>query len=226
MLTQKEGYWKELYLALSSRYHAERCILPGVPRYPRRKWKRILIIMGLQALHVPKILKRICTARGKVLLVCTTAPFTALIAGLAAHVIIMRPKIFLYNFYIHELGGSALVRAVLRLLLSQNVCLLVQSPNEVAWFKSINPKLKVEYYPYCQGRSDEALVNCEQQAGYIFAGGGTNRDYSLLIEVAIKLSCYNFVIVRSSANVLPTSLPSNLLVYTDITSKRFQMVMV
>ncbi len=150
LLTPREDWTTYLYRNLKVRFEVEHCILPSEPNTDR-KWKRVLLIMEMQLLHVPVVLRRIISARGRILLVCQGSHYTALVSGLIARLFCMKPRIFLYNFYIHELGTLRLVRGMLWVLLSQGVGLFAQSPAEAIWFRSISLPSQVDYYPYCQG---------------------------------------------------------------------------
>ncbi len=179
----------------------------------------------MQLLHVPVVLRRIISARGRILLVCQGSHYTALVSGLIARLFCMKPRIFLYNFYIHELGTLRLVRGMLWVLLSQGVGLFAQSPAEAIWFRSISLPSQVDYYPYCQGYIEEQPPNFTATGDYIFSGGHTNRDYDLLVDVARTLPSVKFVIVRGPDNLLPNSIPRNVEVHTDLPHAQFLSLM-
>jgi len=213
-----------LYRNLRGRFEVEHCVLPGTPKTDR-KWKRILLILATQALHVPAVLRLIIGARGQVLLVCYDSHIAGLISGLISRLFCMKPRIYLCNFYIRELGKVWFVRRMLQLLLSQGVGLLAQSPTEAAWFRGISPKSQVDYYPYCQGDIEKMQSDVTALGDYIFSGGGSNRDYDLLIDVARNLPSLKFIIVRFPDNILPHSIPQNVKVCTDIPYSQFLSLM-
>ena len=122
------------------------------------------------------------------------------------------------------MGNRRVVQITLSWLLAQQVGILVQSPNEIEFFRALAPNVKLDYYPLCLGNPVEPMGECAP-ADYVFAGGYTNRDYDTLMRVARRLESQRFIIVRSPANQLPKSIPGNVEVLTDIPANQFKALM-
>ena len=126
-----------------------------------------------------------------------------------------RKRLYLFNFYLHELGRNRLVRLILRLVLSPSVGLCVNSPNEVDYFSALAPGTHVDHYPY-SGQAIGGVSKDDVGLGdFVFAGGYSNRDYETVVAAARRLSHTEFVLVCSAANHLPGNLPSNVRVLRD-----------
>lgn len=135
-------------------------------------------------------------------------------------------KIVIANFYIHGLSKKKWFNDFLRFLFkNKNYIIISQSTSEVDYFKSLGNQLIVHYVPYCMERLDiQKLAISEDRHNYIFSGGYSNRDYSLLIKVASCLPHINFVIVVSNLNNID-SIPPNVTLHREIASIEFNNLM-
>lgn len=131
-------------------------------------------------------------------------------------------KIVIGNFYIHELSKKRWFNSFMKYLFkNKNYIIISQSSSEVDYFKSLGNNLVIHYVPFCMKRLDNKMLHINKtKSNYIFSGGYSNRDYSLLINVASILPHINFVIVTSNLNNID-SVPSNVILYKEISSIEF-----
>lgn len=135
-------------------------------------------------------------------------------------------RLFIYNFYLHEAGERRIVKRILRFLLNnRKLVLIVQSPQEIDYYKSL-ANIPIHFVPYCSNMNLQSN-NADRSVpfnNYIFTGGYTNRDYSLILECAKKLPRYIFVLAMSALNeeVKTESLPVNIHLYKDISKQEFE----
>jgi glycosyltransferase involved in cell wall biosynthesis len=135
--------------------------------------------------------------------------------------------LYIYNFYLHELGNNKLIKNILHFLFnSQYSTIIVQSPFEMDYYSSLS-RNKVYFIPYCE---DPDFVLGKSQIldfRYIFTGGYTNRDYDLIIECARRNSFVKFVAVVSKLNkdLKREDLPDNIILYEDINISAFNDLM-
>lgn len=132
--------------------------------------------------------------------------------------------LYLWNFYLHSLGKSPVIRRILRFLLSsKRITVIAQSPGDVEYFAglSVNQPL---FIPYCEDDyrvpTNFDLVPEEQ---YLFAGGYSNRDYDTVLKCARAVPEQQFVIVASRLNkeFSDESAPPNVIVFRDLDRDRF-----
>jgi glycosyltransferase involved in cell wall biosynthesis len=174
------------------------------------KWQ--LVLGELRSLA--RLLRTSAFYRGRWLFVCMSGHYSCLGFALVLKSLGRRPNVFLFNFYLHELGNNRVVRFILRLLLSRHVRILCQAHGELSYYRSIRPDVEVDYAPYCQG----PLMEPEWigPGDYVFAGGYSNRDYDLLVRCAERFPDQEFVIACSNINRIDTPTPPNV----RITSER------
>lgn len=136
-----------------------------------------------------------------------------------------KPQLYLFNFYLHNLGKYIFIQKILKYLLNQNVSMIVQSKTEKEYFKKINNKIDIKYFPYC---CDEIIGHDQLKTitgDYIFSGGYTNRDYNLLIKCANSLPSQKFTIVCSNLNKITEKIPNNVTIYKEIPAFDFHKLM-
>lgn len=132
--------------------------------------------------------------------------------------------LYIYNFYLHELGKNAVVRRILRLLLNtKKTTVIVQSPEEVEYYSALsrNPPI---FVPYCEDdRTIATKVDLVPQERYIFTGGYSNRDYGSVLKCAEMVPHVRFVIVASRANKEfdTEPIPPNVTIHIDIEPSQF-----
>jgi glycosyltransferase involved in cell wall biosynthesis len=179
---------------------------------------------ALLALEETRHLLRLVRTRdlygGSWILVASTAHFSTLLFGRLLKLLRRGSAVYLYNFYLHGLGGRRLVKSALKFLLDQDVRLMVQSVDELDYFRALKPSIDVRYTPYCQGPLDvdDAPVELGE---YVFSGGHTNRDYDALLRCARALPQIQFVVVASSRNRIREGVPSNTTLLFDLTQASF-----
>lgn len=133
--------------------------------------------------------------------------------------------LYVYNFYLHNLGDKRYIKTILKFLLKSNkITLIVQSPQEINYYSPFL-KNKVHFVPYCSDSKFLFKYENVPNKEYVFSGGYTNRDYYLLIECAKQNSDLLFVIVISSLNKNIPEIPPNVIVFKDIESDVFNGLM-
>lgn len=157
---------------------------------------------------------------------CMGGHFAFLLFGKFSFLIGESFHLYLYNFYLHDLGENEIVKRILRFLLKDSkVTLIAQSPIEVEYYSPMMIN-KVHFVPYCEDKVDENPTKnniMSDSQNYIFTGGYTNRDYPLIFECAHAMPMVNFVIVMSSLNRgdIPDNIPSNIQMFFDLPAEDF-----
>jgi hypothetical protein len=209
---------------ISSRATIEQLVSP-----PARIGSSKLGTIARLALHESRDVFRLLplalrNSKHKTVFVCSTSHYAALLSARLASVFGARTEVFLFNFYLHELGALAPVRLVLKTLLSGRVGLVVQSPNEVDYYSRLAPTATVEYQPLGFAPIAASGIGVKTE-DYVFSGGYTNRDYDLYVAAAELLYPLPFVLACATANRLPAALPANLRIIRDCSSTEFYRTM-
>lgn len=84
------------------------------------------------------------------------------------------------------------------------------------------PPETVHFHLWRQALDGQATQ--QGDAGYLFAGGFSNRDYELLIDACRPLEV-PLVIVASRANALPADLPPHVTVHYDLPEEQFEALL-
>jgi glycosyltransferase involved in cell wall biosynthesis len=135
--------------------------------------------------------------------------------------------LYIYNFYLHELGNKKLIKKILHFLLNTKYStIIVQSPFELNYYRFLS-KNNVYFIPYCEDPDfalDESQIS---DSRYLFTGGYTNRDYDLIIECARLNPIVRFVVVVSKLNkdLKGEEMPDNITLYEDIDISTFNELM-
>ena len=88
--------------------------------------------------------------------------------------------LYLHNFYIHSLGKNKYVQMVLRFLMNNdNLTLMAQTPGEIDFYRRLSERINILFVPYCSDVKEQH-TDVKLDDGYIFTGGYTNRDLSLI----------------------------------------------
>ncbi len=135
--------------------------------------------------------------------------------------------LYMYNFYVHSLGSKKIVKRILKFLLnSEYVTVIVQSPDEMDYFNRL-AKNAAHFIPYCENPGFTTDSSISIEGDYLFTGGYTNRDYSLILECARRNPGIKFVLVvsRSNKDIGPKELPSNVVLYEEIDHSLFNGLM-
>lgn len=133
--------------------------------------------------------------------------------------------LYLWNFYLHDLGENRIVRAILRFLLaSKRITVIAQSPRDFEYFAELSSN-KPFFVPY--GEDDfqaPAAFELVPDYPYLFAGGYSNRDYGIVFSCARAVPGQRFVVVASRLNKDFTDgdAPPNVMIYRDIAADQFQ----
>lgn len=135
--------------------------------------------------------------------------------------------LYIYNFYLHELGNNKFIKKIVAFLFnSKYVTIIVQSSFELNYYKTLS-KNNVYFIPYCE--DPEFVLDAAQSSDtkYLFTGGYTNRDYNLIIECARLNPTVRFVVVVSELNkdLNRKELPENIILYQDIDLATFNDLM-
>ncbi len=155
------------------------------------------------------------------LLITDSAHYPCLLIARILSLFGVRKNIYLFNFYIHQMGTRRAVRRILAWLLHGNVALMVQSSGERDYFTALSPVANVRYFPYCRGPIEAVDPDAIRTGDYVFAGGYTNRDYETLVAAARGLPDVPFIIVSSRLNHLARTLSPNIRHFQDIDLRRF-----
>ncbi len=137
--------------------------------------------------------------------------------------------LYIYNFYLHQIGEKKLIKLILRFLLNNKYCtLIVQSPGEVSYYRKIT-SYPVCFVPYCADittsfRSGQISLHHNE---YVFTGGYTNRDYELALACAKQMKEIQFVFALSPLNkeITETNCPPNITLYRDISKGDFDYLL-
>ena len=188
-----------------------------VLRPPRRRSSKFGVIAGL-ALHelrdVFRLLPLALRNDGETVFVCATSHYSALLSARIASALGRPSAVFLFNFYLHEMGERAVVRRALKSLMRGRVGIVVQSPSEVDYFLRLAPHAFVAHESWGMGPI-AALSDAVDEGDYVFSGGYSNRDYHLVVAAAAALPQVPFVLACRTASRLPPDLPPNIRVVRD-----------
>jgi len=148
---------------------------------------------------------------------------TRLIGRLLGH----NYHLFIYNFYLHELGEKRIIKRILHFLLNSDyTTLIVQSPNELTYYKPLS-KNSIFFIPYCEDPEFELNSTINICSNYLFAGGYTNRDYDLILRCAQLNLDKQFVLVISKLNkdINDSKLPDNVKIFEEVDGLTFNSLM-
>jgi len=159
--------------------------------------------------------------RRRSLILCSSGHYAALLAGRLSAALGNRTDIVLYNFYLHGLGERPAVRRLLRVLLSERVCVAAQSRRDLDYFAALGGSARLTLVPYRQDPVADVGPEDVVLSDYVFAGGYSNRDYDLLLRCARRLTEISFVLAVSNLNTLTEPVPANVVVHRDLEPAAF-----
>lgn len=107
---------------------------------------------------------------------------------------------------------------------NKNITLIVQTPNEKNYYRTISSKIRIEFVPYCSDFSPQKSTS-KQTESYIFTGGYTNRDYKLIRKLADEFPKEKFVIIASALNKDCDSMPSNIFIEKEVPNDKFEEIL-
>jgi glycosyltransferase involved in cell wall biosynthesis len=178
-----------------------------------------------EGVNLIRLLFKPAMYQSRKILVCEYCHYSTLAFGRLLKLLGICKPIYVFNFYLHNLGKRQSVKLVLRTLFRGHVGLMVQSRSELAYFESLARSADIQYTPYCRAEVTDIDWRNQQLGDYVFAGGYTNRDYDLLVRCASRFPNSEFVIVCSELNVLSVSIPQNVRILKDISSLEFHQLM-
>jgi glycosyltransferase involved in cell wall biosynthesis len=177
--------------------------------------KRELIVFAKILLILPKLRNKKIFCTGGHYALCFFSKVFFLLLG-------KNHRIYLYDFYLHDMEKNKLVLLIIRFLFSnKNILLIVQSPREKEFYEQLtNGKTLVKFVPFCSDGFffDDSKVSIKMNYEYFFSGGYTNRDYAVIIEVAKRHPNINFILAVSKLNKEQCfeTLPINVQLFCDI----------
>ncbi len=152
-------------------------------------------------------------------------PIAALAASRVHRALGRKHELFVFNFYLHQLGENALVRRVLAFLLTKHVLIAAQSQVDVDYFRALSGDVRLALVPYGQGPVPGVTDEDVCLGDYVFSGGHTNRDYNRLLRCAGRLAAIPFVIACSSLSALTEPIPDNVVVHRDLYGEPFHRLL-
>jgi glycosyltransferase involved in cell wall biosynthesis len=205
----------ELVEGLQSRYDL-RIVRRSTGAFLRRR----TVLRRELSLLIRLLLARNIYRRGS-LLIGGSGPYATLAVARILAAVGFRRNVFLYNFYIHQLGENALVKTVLRLLFTGRVVVAAQSQVDLDYFRSLSASVRLVVVPYGQGPVPGIPDAAARLGDYVFAGGFSNRDYDRLLRCARMLPTVPFLIACSSLNTFAEEVPGNVEVVIDLAPAPF-----
>jgi len=135
--------------------------------------------------------------------------------------------LFIYNFYLHNLGTKKVIRSIIHFLFyTKYTTLIVQSPNELNYFKPFSKNI-IHFVPYCENPGFKMDDSKAPDGDYLFSGGYSNRDYDLILRCAQMNPSIKFVLVVSSLNknMFRKKVSDNVLIYEEVNVSVFHGLM-
>lgn len=217
---------RDAYEALSSVMNVKRLILPHMFAAGTKRHEVIGTL--LSQLYYAWTLLRLCIKEKKsTLLICADTHYSALLVARLLRLLKKDIRVYLLNFFIHELGKYKLVKTILILLFSPRVGMLAQADDEVSYFRRLNAHISIELAPYAL--SQDAIPNLLPEeiclGDYVFVGGRSNRDHNTVIKTARILPSISFVIISSKRCYINEELPPNVMMLEDISSHEFHTLL-
>lgn len=205
---------------LKTRYCVELLPLQNFARGPGIFGKLALSISSLTQLT--RLLLEPAARNPRTLLITDSCHYACLLLAKLCSLVGSRKSVYLFNFYIHQMGTNFCVRRILAWLLRGDISIFAQSSKECAYFLKLSPTLNIRYFPYCRPPIELVDSDAIRVGDYVFAGGYTNRDFETFISAARSLPDIPFVLVSSRLNRITKTLPSNIQHFQDIPLRDFQ----
>lgn len=101
------------------------------------------------------------------------------------------------------------------------------SSKELKYYQGIFSKCKskIFFVPYGQvSEIKSKSIAIAAEIPYFFSGGTSNRDYSTLMSVALKIK-YNFVVACTRKDVAGMNVPDNIRIFYDAYGEKFDLLM-
>jgi len=220
-IVANEQYYRAVFDALSMRLHAERVVTHEGGRFQKSKI-RIRINVLFKIVRDFWFLSWVVMRRpGYVVLVCQTSAYAALLIQRLFSYFGKRVDVYLFNFYLHEMGQHRLVQQILRFLLRGRVGMLVQSPNELEYYRLLAPSAVIDHCPYGLSDLPDGTEEERTSGPEVFTGGYTNRDYDTMVEAARHLPQIHVVIACARSNKITVPIPENVEILYDLPTFEF-----
>lgn len=221
-----ERQLSDAYDALSNIRPMRRVILPHTWKASTKRREIVGTIVG-QLRHACSLIKVCWPERRPTILICADNHYSALLVARCLRIFRRDIRVYLLNFFLHELGRRLVVKVILKLLFSPKCALLVQSCDEVDYYNALNPRLAVEIAPYAlpKGAIPDIPSSEIRLGNYVFAGGRSNRDYQTIIAAAERLPGVPFLIAASKRYAITSELPPNVQLKEDIPSDEFHRLL-
>ena len=214
------------YPELVGEFNAQRLII-GDTDLSRGSFYRRSFLRGFrQVANCVRLVPYVFSGNDGAVFICQSSHYAALIAAKIGRFFRQNVAVYLFNFFIHPATRNGRLRGIVRWLLNQRVGIYVNAPNEVSYYRSLNPSIDVQYYPFCLGKVEGLDSESIAQETFIFSGGHTNRDYRSLFFAAEKLPTIRFLIACSAATKLPSAIPSNVNIVLDTPPLEFHRLMI
>jgi len=159
------------------------------------------------------------------MILCESCHFSVLLFGKYVRFLGIHKRLYLFNFFLHDLGSSEIVQKILKFLLNQDVAMMAFSSSERDYFKKLAFNADIRFVPWGGEPGHEIDPLQIKRGDYIFAGGYSNRDYDLLIRCARKFPRQRFIIVCSRRNGITETAPPNVEIHKEISPKEFHMLL-
>jgi len=205
--------------------HAERVVIRDVALSRGSLFHRTMVRALRQITNSIRLFSLVFSGSEGVLIICQSSHYAALIAGKIGRLFRRDVSIYLFNFFVNPATRRSLVRPIVRSLLRQRVGIYVNAPNEVVYYRSLNPSIDVHYYPFCLGKVEGVDPSSVPQVNTVFSGGHTNRDYESLFQAAGRMPDIKFLVACSAATVLPLRIPQNVSLVLDTPPAEFHRLM-
>ena len=205
---------------LAERYRVE--LLPLRQPIRHRSFSGKLGLGIASLLQLFRLLFSPAACNPRTLLITDSAHYPCLLLARILSLFGVRKSVYLFNFYIHEMGTRRAVRGMLAWLLRENVSIMAQSSTERDYFLALSPRANIQCFPYCRGPIEAVDSDAIRTGDYVFAGGYTNRDYETFIAAAQGLPDIPFVVVSSYLNRISGTFPPNIRHFQDVELRQFQ----
>jgi glycosyltransferase involved in cell wall biosynthesis len=221
-ISSSETMLSDAYKSLVSVRDVRRIVLPRTWTAGTKRHEIVHTILG-QLRYAWTLLVMCAKDRYTSLLICADHHYSALLVSRVLRLLGKNIRVYLIDFYLHELGGCAIVKMIVRALLSSRVAILVQAPDDAAYFRNLNGRVNIAVAPFAL---PENAIPCFPPdsiclGDYVFVGGRSNRDHRTVIKAAEMLPHIPFVVVASKRYSIKERLPENVHLLEDIPSDKF-----
>lgn len=225
-ISSSQKQMSDAYQALRALMDIRQVVLPHTWTSGTKRHEVFGTILG-QLRHAWTLLFMCAKNRNTTLLICADNHYSALLVARLLHIVGRDVRVYLINFYLHEMGKYAAVKTIMRLLLSRKVAMLVQAPDEVTYFRNLHAHMDIAVAPFALSEDAIPHISAEEISlgDYVFAGGRSNRDHQTVINVADRLPHIPFVVAASKRYAIRECLPKNVRLVEDVPSNKFHTLL-